>query len=439
MARKETGISTGIGISDTDRNYPAAVKLLGATSLVLGSGVAIGSRWVLTAAHLFRGQQLRVLVVPWGGQRRIRVRAIYWRHVSYDFGPPDSPRQDTLQWPDDVEQIQGESDELLLLELAEHLDGTEFAAPQATSLRPGRKLHVVGYGRDRYGGYSPASIPIVMRMVSVEGGGPRLAHCRSDPSESPGDDMPRKDDSGAAVFLANSQNLVGIHSSRLHGLPEGETACFIPIDTLALQWIVDRIGDGVTKAAHAPLPADKPRRFVLRHTHVCLTLTAGTGSLDGTWHVNGTSSRPEIIKLCDRIEIGTDGNGNTVFSLYRCGDIQPAYQGRVRMGGDSKVDKAWLEVTPDRTGDPEFFVFRRTDGWMPIGAGHASELTRRIHVEAFKKDTDHDKPPGNLETDERAQDHFDIVPCPDCRKWKRKRGDAEYDDDQDDEGDAYEG
>jgi hypothetical protein len=442
---KSTRTSTGVGLRDLGKAHPAAAAIEGATGLVLGSGVAIAPRWILSAAHVFRGPQLRVWAISWGKEHRVGVRAVHWRDASYTFRAAGDTGSAVPPWPEQVADRQGERDELVLLELDDDLalDADAYAKPDAAPYVPGTKLHIVGFGLDGDGNYDPRSIPTIMRMVSQAPDRVGFGLCRSDRQEGLGIDMPRQDDSGAPVFLAGSRRVVGIHSLRFKATDaasglEKETACFIAVTQASLAWIDSLTSLAASpKAATLPASTTKPQRFVLRARHGCLTLTEGHRSLDGIWHLNGTSADPSILLLCDRIEIAKDGGG-TSFSLYRCGATAPFYVGQADPGGDSKVSNAWLHVRhrPDYPAI-EYFVFRRTDGWLPVRQPDGSsrtELTRRIHIEAFLDNSLHQKPHGKLEFGGGEEEYQDIVPCEGCM-GALKIGVN----DQDDEGDAYEG
>lgn len=422
------------GVLDQQGVYPV-VKITGGTSLVLGTGVAIGSRWILTASHLFRGPHLRVRVKSWCGRDDVAVSAIHWQDISYVF-PSRTQVGEPPSWPGSVGDLRGERDQPVLLELEEDL-GLANYAQLGGGYRTGEELRIVGYGIDSTGNYNADEIATIARMVGVDAAQSQFGRCRSDPRVAPDEDMPRHDDSGAPVFKADTLNVIGIHSSRdwsrLAGAPqETETAQFILITGSIRDWAIGHVQQG---SRESPDAARRPRRFVLRRLHACLTLTGGEKSLDGTWHLSVPSGNPSVLRLCDRIQIA-----NGEFRLYRCNAKVPVYQCKVRLGGDGQVPDAWLHgVDKPGSNRVEFYIFRRSDGLLPVAPSSGTiqyEIKRRLHVEVFKGDSPHDTPDGNLELGGAVLDPLEMPRCTGCLSSGKLLAKV---DDQDDEGDAYEG
>lgn len=438
----------------------SVVKILSASSIVLGSGVALAPRWVLTAAHLFRVPQTLVRVQTARGRSHARVRAIHWRTRAYRYDRAD-------QWPEFAMRAGGVLDALVLLELDGDLDlqGRPAMLPGEFRLQPGQSLFVVGFGQDEEGHYDAEGVPRFAQMIY---GGTdsnfdyRGVALRDNSVMAAG--MPSSDDSGGPVYVCNWANLefrqlAGIHSSRgrRHGA-DGEPieppeffARFIPLTKNKEKWINQTMKDNATPPDADLLPP-KPRgtsarAFCLRNQHDCWTL-GSPEELDATWHLYAVSGKPLALFACDRVVIGKDADGQRRMRIHACGESEPTWV--VTLGpqtGDAKVSNAWLEGPGKRVKgaalEGHFYVYRRTDGSKIVtDAQGRSQVVpcRRLHIDFYVPKSSHVRPQKTVEYGWVGGEIAVPVACDRCAINQSDESiiRGEFEDDQDDEGDGYE-
>ncbi len=441
----------------------SVVKILGGTSIVLGSGVAIAPRWVLTAAHLFRVPQSLVRVQTGRLSSSARAVAIHWRTASYRFGTED-------QWPDFAINAGGTQDALVLIELDADLDlqGRPARLPQGLEPTPGQSLFVVGFGLDESGLYDHEGVPRFAQMI-YGGTDKRFDYrgvaLRDNTVMAAG--MPSSDDSGGPVYMCNWSSLdfrqiVGIHSSRgrlkdANGDPKAPPeyfARFIPLTKGKEAWINKVMQDGTRRSVPPPRPgviaaaAGKlSKLFNLRKAHNCLTLVSDA-DLDGQWRMHCVSGTPLALYHMDRVVIGVDPDGQRRLRVYRCTDQEPTWEAELGpQSAGALVDDAWIEGPCRRVKGPKltgrFYVYRRSDGSKerldPDGVIRIVP-TRRLHIDFYIDNSTHELPhktvslgwmsgepsmPAKLSACPKSTPDLSII-----------RG--EFEDDQDDEGDGYE-
>ncbi len=446
-------------LPDPFRFFPSAVRILPATSSVMGSGVALSPRWVLTASHLFRLHKSVVRVQSSGEGQTVSVRAIHWRDFSHVLGG-------NTPWPTQAEALGGDQDQLVLLELDADLHVGMMPAILPDKLAPmvDSQVFIAGYGADEKGNY-----PVTVRYASLihRGSCKGRGEAISDKNAKLPNGMARKDDSGAPVFLIQTsplliQVLVGIHTSHSVGsqcnlggiAAQAPVARYIPVDVPAQDWIKSVMGvqkfpvklpggNGMPAAMlHAMVAAAAAGEtpFCLRGLHACLTLSKPSSLDKVDWampEVNGTGT---VLRTGDKVRVEFDGV-NRWLEIRRCGSNVIRWQIPLTPGGATPEVTHWLQGVFDcPDGDPNiafrgtsFYVFRRTDGTVNGNA------CRRLRVEVFLLNSSHTRPSKDVIGNTcPLLDDTAMPTVPVCPPLPVEPLTIPNDDDQDDESDGYE-
>lgn len=451
------------GLPDPFRFFPSAVRILSATSSVMGSGVALSPRWVLTASHLFRLHKPVVRVQSSAQAQTVSVRAVHWQGFSRVLSSTDP-------WPPQAEALGGQQDQLILLELDADLSVgmTPAILPDKLSPKVGSQLFIAGYGADERGNQ-----PVTVRYASLihKGWCKGRGEAISDPNAKRRDGMARKDDSGAPVFLIQTsplliQVLVGIHTSRTVGsqcnlagiAAQAAVARYIPVDVPAQKWIKSVMGAEqvpVEVAGDSELPpaelqvmaadavaAAGETSFCLRGLHGCLTLNDPT-ALDGGvgWKMSVANGAGTVLRTNDHVRVEFDGVDRWL-EIRRCGVASPRWRIRVTAGGAAPGFTHWLHGVFDcADGDPnieyrgtEFYFFRRLDG--TVNGNHC----RRVRIEVFLPGRTAPRPSADVISNTCPLPDDPAMPViPVCPPVPMEPLSISSDDDEDDETDGYEG
>ncbi|MCG6117901.1 MAG: hypothetical protein MEQ07_06870 [Aquimonas sp.] len=171
-------------------NVPAGlVQIRDAAGVVLGTGLALAPRWVLSAGHVLRQKQSMVEVVDCAGLGRAWVRTLHWDGAEQRILAPG--------WKTPGPCI--------LLELADELMAGTPALGLVETLKPAVALRVFGLGQDAKGNYPTHPKAIDMKVLGVGPDGVDYAPA--------GDGAPGADDSGAPV-LGPQGVVFGVHEGR---------------------------------------------------------------------------------------------------------------------------------------------------------------------------------------------------------------------------------
>lgn len=429
--------------------FPSAVRLLAGTSVVLGSGVLLSPRWVLTASHLFRLRQDIVRVQDSGSRQTARAKAVYWRSG-------ESCQLGKEAWPRQAGNRGGASDELLLVELESDMDAGQHAAvlnddgPQEVL---NSQLFMAGFGADDQG---REDRKLRYASLSYKGDCAGRGAAISNASALPPNGMARKDDSGAPVFMMRMlpdliRVVVGIHSSRCRGHScrldgvalDQEVARYIRIGAADREWVHATMGRpaesvkvGITVA---PSTVD-PRLFCLREQHCCLTYNA-VNDLDGkSYTMANASGTGTVLRVNDQASIVLDGSGARWLEIRRCGAERirwrvPLAPYVIETGvthclvGSVAVAPSHADVVYNGT---EFYVFQRADTGSSVSADSF------LHIEVFLPTTTHAKPSAEAIGEACAGCDEMEWNSPLCSELVEEPLPYPGDDDQDDESDGYE-
>jgi hypothetical protein len=398
---------------DLFRLFNATVSLQPGTSSVLGTGVIVAPRWVLTASHLFRLPQRTLRIHSELLSRSIGAIRIHWQSGLVCTLSGSDP------WPAEAEKRAGEQDELVLVELENDVSAFIQPAMLPGSTQPDANdtLALSGYGADGDG-----NLPDSVQFASLRYAGSfkNRSIAISDNRATLRNGMARKDDSGAPYFLRRTlpqplQVVVGVHSSRstaercgLSDLPPQTTvACYIPIDQPAQQWIrsvipehapaTRRRSTSITANAFAgsvsPTALSQPGAFILRGSHACQTLQ-NAAELDGSsWIMPVCAGTGTVLRTDDHVQIDMVG-GQRTLTITRCGAAAARWTIALQTGGLNFNSIHWLHGTfTCAPTDPNaafngtrFYVFRR------LNANVGGVDRRILRIEVFLPNSKHVQP-----------------------------------------------
>jgi hypothetical protein len=456
---------------DQFRLFSATVRLQPGTSSVLGSGVVVAPRWVLTASHLFRMPQRTLHIHSEQMRESVPAVRIHWKSGQTCTLSGSDP------WPAEAEGYAGEKDELVLVELER--DISAFIQPAALPgiTQPDSKdaLSMAGYGADDDGNL-PGGVQFASMRYAGKCSNRNVAISDSRAQLTNG--MARKDDSGAPYFLRRTlpqplQVIIGIHSGRstagrcrLLRLPtETMVACYIPVDGAAQQWIHSLIpeliparmpvplGDSAPAAAImsaggvSPATLSQPGAFILRGHHACWKLQ-NAAELDGShWIMRVAAGTGTVLRTDDHVQIDMVG-GQRTLTITRCGASAARWTIALQPGGLSFDSIHWLHGTftcaptdPNTAfNNTKFYIFRR------FNASVDGTDRRILRIEVFLPGSQHVQPSvSNITTPVNNNQLNALVPtvmsvlttC--ALPVPNEPLSIIEDDDQDDEEDGYEG
>lgn len=438
------------GLIDRFRFFPCAVRLLAGTSVVLGSGVLLSPRWVLTASHLFRLRQDIVRVQDSGSRQTVRAKAVYWRSG-------ESCQLGQQAWPAEANNRGGATDELLLVELDGDMDAGQYAAvfnDEGPEEVADGQLFMAGFGADDQG---REDRKLRYASLSYKGDCEGRGAAISNASALPSNGMARKDDSGAPVFMIRTlpklvRVIVGIHSSRCRGHscnldgvgPQQEVARYIRIGAADREWVRSTMGNPaeavIVKPPMLQTRSVDPRLFCLRDQHCCLTYNA-VNDLDGKSYTMGNASGTgTVLRVNDQASIVLDGSGVRWLEIRRCGAERIRW--RVALApyeiktGETHCLLGTLAVAPTHAdtayNGTEFYVFQRADTGSTVSADSF------LHIEVFLPTSSHAKPSAEAIGEACASCDEMEWNSPLCSELVDEPLPYPGDDDQDDESDGYE-
>lgn len=324
-------------------NVPAGlVQIRDAAGVVLGTGLALAPRWVLSSGHVLRQKQSMVEVVDGAGLGRAWVRSIHW----------DGGEQRILAagWKS--------PGPLILLELADDLITSTAVLGPAGALKPGLALRVFGLGQDEKGNYPshPKALDMKVQSIAPEG----IDYVPA------GDNAPGADDSGAPVLGADGL---------VYGAHEGRRAngdyWFRGFDAQALAWI-DQL---------RAQPAPGNEAFLLRARFPC-RMASKPGMLRGDFLLGSAGGRG-VLQIGDEVKLEEAG-GTLTFSVLRSKAIFiPSTQ--LKPVGTAPRVWAWRgEFLHEGVGNT-VYVFARE-------LAAAKEKCIRLRLEIFVDDGAHRRP-----------------------------------------------
>ncbi len=428
----------GFGVPDVGNVFAnTVVRVTADSNIVLGSGVVIAAKWLLTASHLFCGGPSGVKVESPDGRILSVVRKIYWRSPSVD----DYDLSSGLPWPDNAGTLSKEKDELVLLELEQAI------AEQADVIRcrdathvDGCSLLIAGAGMDAQGNFGREALLYHVRYAGIRrgeaktaGAGERLVLTAA---AGVGGAIPGKDSSGSPVFSPDLSDglvrrLAGIFVSIDDGRkgmdspPQGrpQTAMALKVDDAAWSWIDSVAGTSPSRESGGTEPS--PARFALRRRFGCLMMSTFE-EMVGRWQLYIACSTAGLLRRSDVIRL--ESIRGTRILLIENGvhphEVKATFKVEQEMRGPGGI--YWFQARGDH-GD--LYFFRRSDrANVP--------KPRRIRVEFFANGSTH--PPPSL---------GNIWPADDLIGIDDKHIDTDYaaglipfvqGDQQDDEGEGYE-
>lgn len=348
----------------TATNMAAVLRLTTASGIVLGTGVAVSPRMLLTASHLFCGKPPVVYAESPDGRRLAEAKALNWcSGEKHAIGDPT--------WPKEVETYFGEKDQFVLVDFGR---SASLVAPgdvptlSDEELAAGLELVVGGLGVDEDGNYRPVVREIPMRKVASAAG----RFVRAEPLVDTGP-HPGKDDSGAPMFVraaGGALRTVAIHAG-VTLEPEDSRKprwLFLPVTTEAIEWV----GKTLQGAA---LAAEQDSRvpFCFRNRFPCLML-AKPGDLDGTYVLPLVTKPGELLAPGDRITLKNEG---AVLVIH--GKDRKDVEFRLEPDTPSGTPCHWLCSVEQ---DPQVFVFLR---------GYRGGQ-RQVRLELYEAGTAHPKP-----------------------------------------------
>jgi hypothetical protein len=205
----------------TPEALDSSVRLRGGGGGVLGSGVRLRPRWVLSLAHLLASPQASIRVES-GCGADASVRALHWPGGVRRLRGPQA-------WPPFGH---GPLEDFVLLELDEALPHLRSPLLDVRRVAAGTALQAVGWGVDADGNYpaQPRALPLVAQ--AADRAQPRFGLAHTVPGHSP-----RQGHSGAGVYvLGEGAGLLGLHAHREHS--EGrERAAYLRLSVPLLGWI----------------------------------------------------------------------------------------------------------------------------------------------------------------------------------------------------------
>jgi hypothetical protein len=318
------------GSPDTEGRFKSVLRLR-SSELILGSAVLIESGWALCVAHcvgsfpddLFVESPLELIKIP--------VARIHWKgREPFNVGGGDP-------WPNGVENLSDETDELILLELASPFSALRTTASLSlTQPKIGDSLSVAGYGENGRGVYTDLPNTADTNLWCKCGKSKLYAMVPDFDARNPG--MPQSDDSGASIFFpmpGNPQRLVGLHVSRSAaslcckdlGTPpsdDDEVARFLPIDTAAIKWIADVTSKTKFNSLSSSATAAGSRKFCLRKVFSCSEFDDASRLSNGAndaWYLDAVAGRVHF-KKCDEVVITRTSGTTAEMALSRSGAIK---------------------------------------------------------------------------------------------------------------------
>lgn len=386
--------AANIGREDVDGFFPAAVRLRTGGAPVLGSGVLVAPRWVLTASHLFQSPQPIVQVDDHNRRQTVEATEIHWRSGTvYRMGAGE-------HWPHGTAAFAGDDDELVLIKLAADMHAGYFPAPlnDGGDEVDGDSLFLAGFGADRFGNRRKGLNYASLICKKPE---PTRGFAISDDSADPPDGMAQYDDSGAPVFLVSTKKqlrkvLVGIHSDRtdssehpLEGV-EGkqEIARYIRIGGKDREWIRNTIApppaESTPVASRQPAMARvfAPARvtaggFCLRGSHCCIKFNAPGDADNKIYNMNIVHGKAILLKRNDDARIIVDGNNVRWLEIRRCGAERVQWRAALTPYSTDLAEGYCLSgtVVGIAAGHPDFayngstvFVYKLADSGSTIAA-----------------------------------------------------------------------
>jgi hypothetical protein len=460
-------------------DFACCVRVVGLSSQVLGSGVAVARNWVVTAAHVVASSP-KELHVDWGQYTTpIRVVAIHWH------GEEGLSWRQGGKWPEAAQFYCGDKDRLALMEIESPVGMPNYAAPNLPpevsdptkphALGEMEQLALAGFGVDSAGNYAHAVRVALMNYVGtclstpdagiagpdsdsgclprhLDSVAPVLRHVAIADLNSDSGGLPRHDDSGAPVFrmVVGDEKLkvlvCGIHASRGKAgdctgldvyLPSDETVSrFLPVGPDEARWI--RGKTEATQTIFAPKPG--LTEFVLRKRFHCLSMPElHQFAINGKkWHMVAVHSNSGQLKNLDLIEFQLRGEDSWEMKItHKDEQTEPKVIAMSRGGtGYMPAETLWLHGTKD---DVEFFVFHRTNCKVRMDDGQL-HTKRRIRVEVFVKGSSHVRPSiHNIYGGDPMPERPVERPLPAASQASALPPLIDlFSDDQDDEGEGYE-
>jgi hypothetical protein len=196
------------------------VRLLGSAGRILGSGVLVAPRWVLSVSHVLSSPQAFIAVES-ADHDQAEVLAMHWPPAgSYRLGGQ-------AQWP----PLPGAADDQpVLLRLARALGpGRRPALDGAAAIGVGMPLWLRSWGVDALGNYPQAPRALPLRAQPKDPGRPRFGLAAVTPGRAP-----RQGHSGGGVFAEG--RLLGLHSHRRLDR-EPEQAAYLALDPPLIHWL----------------------------------------------------------------------------------------------------------------------------------------------------------------------------------------------------------